>query len=144
MFLSFNNYQYYLQYAKGSLELQNKFNLYFPLILIPTMYIFTKWYGIYGASLVWLFSQLIVFFLWVPFVHHRNYRGLHKQWIFDLIPMFMISLICCLLKYTFDFSIIDFTRIKQFSIIFCYGAFVFFLNVLSIKEVRSNFSRRYS
>jgi O-antigen/teichoic acid export membrane protein len=80
-------FPYYLQYAKGDLQLHLLGNTIFAVLLIPSLVWATWKFGGVGAGWAWLGSSLVYFFGWIPLVHQRFVPGLHRRWMFDVLPM---------------------------------------------------------
>jgi O-antigen/teichoic acid export membrane protein len=76
-------FPYYLQYARGDLGLHMAGSGLFLSLLIPVLIWATKQYGINGAGYAWLWANLAYFCCWVPIVHRRFIKGLHKIWLID-------------------------------------------------------------
>jgi O-antigen/teichoic acid export membrane protein len=74
-------FQYYLQFAKGEMKLHLIGNALFVLVLIPSLILTTWQFGMVGAGWVWLISNGVALFMWVPVVHRRFARGLHWPWL---------------------------------------------------------------
>jgi len=74
-------FPYYLQFAKGDLKLHLIGSLLYVLLLVPFLIWATIRFGMIGAGYAWLGSNAVYFFLWVPQVHRRFVKGLHKSWI---------------------------------------------------------------
>ena len=87
-FLAVTAFPYYLQFAKGDLKLHLIGNVFFVLLLIPSLVWATWTHGAIGAGYAWLAANAVYFLVWVPLVHRRFVKGLHRQWIAqDLIPV---------------------------------------------------------
>ena len=92
-FLALAAFPYYLQFAKGDLKLHLIGNAIFILLLIPSLVWATLQYGAVGAGYVWMVSNAMYFLAWVPLVHGRFAKGLHRQWLMqDLIIIFVPGL----------------------------------------------------
>lgn len=74
-------FPYYLQFAKGDLKLHLIGNVFFVVLLIPTLILATWRYGVIGAGSAWLGANSVYFLLWVPLVHRRFANGMHLQWL---------------------------------------------------------------
>ena len=74
-------FPYYLQFAKGDLKLHLIGNVFFVVLLIPTLILATWRYGVIGAGSAWLGANSVYFLFWVPLVHRRFAKGLHLQWL---------------------------------------------------------------
>jgi len=80
-FLAIAAFPYYLQFAKGDLKLHLIGNALFITALVPALILATSRYGALGAGYVWLCSNAVYFFCWVPLVHRRFAKGLHAKWL---------------------------------------------------------------
>ena len=78
--LAVSAFPYYLQYAKGDLRLHLIGNAIFVILLIPLVIWAASQYGGVGAGYVWLGMNLLVFVVWLPFVHRKFEPGLNIQW----------------------------------------------------------------
>ncbi len=74
-------FPYYLQLAKGDLKLHLIGNAIFLFVLIPALVWATWRYGVTGAGYAWVGAHLAYFLLWIPRVHNRLVKGLHRQWL---------------------------------------------------------------
>ena len=93
-FLAMAAFPYYLQFAKGDLKLHLIGNAIFVLLLLPSLVWATWQYGATGAGYAWLCVNAVYFFTWVPLVHRRFVKGLHRKWIVqDLIPVLVPGLL---------------------------------------------------
>lgn len=79
--LAMGAFPYYLQFAKGDLKMHLIGNALFVVLLIPTLIWASIQYGAIGAGFAWLGTNIIYFLLWVPQVHRRFLKGLHKVWL---------------------------------------------------------------
>lgn len=79
--LIFSAFPYVLQFAKGDMRLHVAGNAVLTVLLIPALVLATIHYGMNGAGYAWLGSNLVFFFLWIPLVHRRFFKGLHLQWL---------------------------------------------------------------
>lgn len=80
-FLTLAAFPYYLQFAKGDLKLHLIGNAVFLLLLIPSLVWATWQFGATGAGYAWLGANAVYFFAWVPMVHMRFVKGLHRNWL---------------------------------------------------------------
>jgi len=80
-FLTLAAFPYYLQFAKGDLKLHLIGNAIFLGVLVPSLVWATWFYGAIGAGYAWLGANAIYFFGWLPLVHQRFIKGLHKLWL---------------------------------------------------------------
>jgi O-antigen/teichoic acid export membrane protein len=79
--LALGAFPYYLQYAKGDVRLHLIGNVLFLVTLAPALLWSTWTYGALGAGWTWLGTSLLYLLLWVPVVHRRFRRDLHRQWL---------------------------------------------------------------
>ena len=92
-FLAVAAFPYYLQFAKGDLKLHLIGNVFFVLLLIPSLVWATWQYGATGAGYAWLGANAVYFFAWVPLVHRRFVTGLHWKWLLsDITPVLVPGL----------------------------------------------------
>ena len=80
-FLTLAAFPYYLQFAKGDLKLHLIGNAVFLVLLIPSLVWATWQFGATGAGYAWLGANAVYFFAWVPIVHRRFVKGLHRNWL---------------------------------------------------------------
>jgi O-antigen/teichoic acid export membrane protein len=93
--LALGAFPYYLQFAKGDLKLHLIGNALFVVILIPAIIWATIHYGVTGAGYAWLCANSIYFLFWVPKVHRRFVKGLHKVWLLhDLAGIIFVTGVC--------------------------------------------------
>lgn len=78
--LAISAFPYYLQYAKGDLRLHFIGNAIFVMLLIPLVIWVAGQYGGVGAGYVWFGMNLLVFVVWLPFVHRKFEPGLNSLW----------------------------------------------------------------
>lgn len=93
--LALGAFPYYLQFAKGDLRLHLIGSFLFVLLLIPNLIWATWKFGMIGAGWAWLLVNLIYFLFWVPFVHHRFVRGLHRVWLLKDVVFTSTPVIVC-------------------------------------------------
>jgi O-antigen/teichoic acid export membrane protein len=78
--LALSAFPFYLQYAKGDLKMHLIGSTGFIVLLVPTIIWAANRHGGIGAGYVWLLMNIIVFFGWLPFVHHKFAPGLNFKW----------------------------------------------------------------
>lgn len=81
-FLAVGAFPYYLQYAKGDLKLHLVGNVFFVLLLIPSVIWAATHHGTTGAGWAWLAANAVYFMCWTPLVHRKFAPGLHGAWLF--------------------------------------------------------------
>jgi len=90
--LAVSAFPYYLQYAKGDLRLHLIGNAGFITILVPTIIWAASKHGGIGAGYVWLIMNIVVFFGWLPFVHHKFAPGINMKWyIQDVLVIVLLA-----------------------------------------------------
>jgi O-antigen/teichoic acid export membrane protein len=128
-------FPYYLQYAKGDLQLHLIGSGLLTLILIPSMVWATINYGAIGAGWAWLVSHTVGFLLWIPVVHRRFERGLHLKWVLlDIMPMAITAALCAWL-FTFVTIRLD-DRTGTIFLVFFIGIALFLMTLLSSSMLR--------
>lgn len=86
-------FPYYLQFAKGQLRLHLLGTGFFVLLLLPCLFWAVGRYGAVGAGWTWLAVNLVYLALWVPLVHARHLRGLHRRWLLhDVAPIAVLAM----------------------------------------------------
>lgn len=84
----------YLQFAKGDLKLHVVGHALFLFLLVPTLIWATWMNGVIGAGYAWLGANVLYFFLWLPRVHERFYKDLHRTWLLQDVGPVLLSAIC--------------------------------------------------
>jgi O-antigen/teichoic acid export membrane protein len=74
-------FPYYLQVARGNLNLHLVGNLIFVLLFLPTLLLAVMNFGMIGAGYAWIVANLLPFLVWLPFVHHHFLKGMHWRWL---------------------------------------------------------------
>jgi len=80
-FLAMAAFPYYLQFAKGDMTMHLRGNAIFVAFLIPSLVWAVKAYGATGAGYVWVATNALYFFAWVPAIHYRFFKNLHRDWL---------------------------------------------------------------
>lgn len=84
-------FPYYLQFAKGDLRLHLIGNALFVVIFIPLLIWSANVYGMVGAGYAWIIANLVPFAAWLPIVHRRFIKDLHRKWLFiDVLPIALL------------------------------------------------------
>ncbi|WP_335921478.1 oligosaccharide flippase family protein [Shewanella chilikensis] len=96
-------FPYYLQYAHGKLRLHLVGSLVFLCIFTPSLFFLVYKYGAMGGALSWAISNLIFFFLWVPYIHSIYFPGFSAVWFKNcLFPIVLASYtVSYFVKFTF-------------------------------------------
>lgn len=133
-FLAIAAFPYYLQYAKGDLKLHLIGNVFFVIILIPSIVVATLRFGGVGAGWAWLVSNVIYFFIWIPLVHHRFEPGLHLRWmITDILPLMLVS--GCSAIFLSDWVVFSGSRIIDMLTALGFGLGVLLITSLASKNM---------
>jgi len=74
-------FPYYLQVARGNLNMHLIGNLIFVLLFMPILWLAVANFGMVGAGYAWISANALPFLLWLPFVHHRFLKGMHWRWL---------------------------------------------------------------
>jgi len=91
--LAVSAFPYYLQYAKGDLRLHLIGNAIFVVFLIPLIVWAAGKYGSIGAGYVWFSMNLLVYVIWLPFIHRKFAPGLNMHWYSqDTLAIFLSAL----------------------------------------------------
>lgn len=123
LFLALNLFPYFLQYAKGDLRYHLFGNMVMIVVLIPSMYIFSQFFGGKGAGYVWLFSHATYFIFFVPVLHNKLKIINHFKWLYNniikiLLPIFIFLMLCSqFFEYTIGNRILDFFVIATFGML---------------------------
>ena len=140
-FLVMVGFPYYLQFAKGDLTLHMRGNAVFFFMLIPPL-VWASWkYGAIGAGYAWLGANAFFFFAWVPWVHRRFVKGLHRKWVTqDLLPILFPGLIVVSVLYTV--APLHGSRLQAIVLLAVYGGILTFACTMGIHWAREYFSRK--
>lgn len=132
-FLVVGAFPYYLQYAKGNLRLHLIGNIFFVLLLIPSIIWATSHYSMLGAGWVWLISNVVFFLLWTPFVHKKIVPGIHVSWLLKdiFLPTSLPLLAAVLILYFVDWS--DSRLVLTLELMITSFVFVFFAYLLAAR-----------
>lgn len=79
--LAVSAFGYYIQFAKGNIQLHMVGNIFFVALLIPSIWWSTLHHGALGASWAWLGANAIYMLCWMPLVHRAFLPGQHMQWL---------------------------------------------------------------
>lgn len=94
--LAVSAFPYYLQFAKGRLQLHLIGSVLFILLLLPSLIWATLQYGMVGAGCAWLAANALYFLVWVPTVHSRFLPGLHLRWLSsNVVPIVLLAVLVC-------------------------------------------------
>ncbi|MGZ4962768.1 MAG: oligosaccharide flippase family protein [Limisphaerales bacterium] len=91
-------FPYYLQFAKGDMRLHLIGNGLFVAVLVPGLIFATLRFGSVGAGYAWVFANALYVVLWVPKVHARFVKGLHRKWVsVDVAAVAVMASVACFL-----------------------------------------------
>lgn len=99
--MALSTFPYYLQFAKGDVKLHLIGSVLFLIMLVPSLIWATVRFGMIGAGFAWLGSNVIYFLIWVPVVHRRFIRGLHRRWLFQDVAQILVATAttCAAIRY---------------------------------------------
>jgi O-antigen/teichoic acid export membrane protein len=96
--LALGSFPFFLQFAMGDLKLHLIGSLLFTVALIPTLIWATLHYGMVGAGYAWVGANSVYFICWIPTVHRRFVKGLHREWLLnDVAAIVILSAGCTIL-----------------------------------------------
>ncbi len=135
-FLAVAAFPYYLQFAKGDLKLHLIGNAILVMLLIPSLVWATMQYGAIGAGYAWMGTNAMYFLAWVPLVHRRFFKGLHRQWLVqDILIIFVPGLLAAsALEMFFPWPE---TRLEVFAWVMVISVFLLILSTAGASRVRS-------
>ncbi|MDP5189399.1 glycosyltransferase [Rheinheimera baltica] len=85
--LTLGTFQYFLQFAFGSMRLHVVGSTIAAVLQVPIIFYAAVNYGAVGAGLAWFGFRGLFFMVWPPIVHHRFAPGLHWRWLLtDVLP----------------------------------------------------------
>lgn len=136
LFFAIAAFPYYLQYAMGKIKLHVYGNVFFIIIIIPSLIFSIKAYGAIGAGYVWFIQNALFLLLWSWFIHGRFIRSKRVSWLLKdvfltFIPTFIIIMI---------FKVIDIReehgRVFSFFILVSQSAIAFLFTILADSKLR--------
>lgn len=80
-FLAIGTFAYYIQYAKGDLTLHFAGQTLMLLLLVPLFAVAAGRFGGVGTGAVWASVNGLYAIAWVPIVHARVLRRVHRKWL---------------------------------------------------------------
>lgn len=122
---------------KIMVTLANKFYELGYKVVLPIVFYTVSNYGAMGAAITWAVVQVVVFFIWPPYVHSKFAKGIHKDWMIkDIFPSFLatMSYLVILKLINIDFEV--FNRIEVFLILICLGCVLLVLNAIIYPNIR--------
>jgi O-antigen/teichoic acid export membrane protein len=140
--LAISSFPYFLQFAKGDLKLHLIGSGLFVVTLIPSLIWGTMHYGTVGAGYAWLLANALYLVFWVPMVHRRFVKGLHRVWLFnDVAAIVVMSSACALLIRHFFVNWPE-NRIHVAVLLVLYSSVLVFVAAAASSWVRQIFLRR--
>lgn len=134
--LAIGAFQYALQFAHGKMKMHVQYNTIVVIISVPLIYFTAYSYGALGVAMLWFGLRIVSFFIWVPIVHHKFAKGIHKDWMLqDVLPVFMSSLLYLFLVGKLGFTF-DGSRLEIFMTLIFIGLGMLVVNSLVLSEVR--------
>ncbi len=95
---------YYLQLTHGWTSLSAIKNIVALCILVPALILLSKYWGIYGASFVWLILNFSYLLFEVPIMHRRLHKHLLLRWYKYVV---VVPLIIVVLFALFSFEVLN-------------------------------------
>ena len=93
-FMLVGGFPYCLILAKGRIKLHVLGSVFFALMLVPTIYYFTNWFGLIGPGYAWAGVQGVFLILWVPYVHKVIAPKIHIRWMVGVLKSAFIPVLC--------------------------------------------------
>lgn len=134
--LCLSSFPYYMQYAKGNLNMHLMGNTLFAIILLPLIVWGANKFGGIGAGFVWLGMNLLSFSVWQPQVHRKFEPGLNIKWYTQdtLLIIFSSTLVVFLLSTYLPIS--EDRLIQLFKILFV-GIIAVISGSMASSEIRN-------
>ena len=127
-FLVLAEFSYYIQFAKGDLKLHLIGNLLTVTVFFPLLIWCVSEFGMLGAGYAWITVNLFMFLFWVPIVHMRFVKGLHRRWFFR--DIFMLSIFPLIIIYfAQEYIVWPSGQVESFMYIFVLGVVLFLSSV---------------
>ena len=117
-FFVMSAFEFYLQFACGSIKLHVIFDTLFALVYFPLILFSADHYGAMGTAITWFVMQGLLFFILPAIVHHKYAPGMHQKWLLeDIFPILITAVVMLLLlrKIPVHFELIS--RIDGFLIV---------------------------
>ncbi len=144
--LAIGSFQYGLQFAHGKMKMHVEYNTIIVLISVPLIYFAAYNYGALGVAMLWFGLRALSFFVWIPIVHRKFAKGIHKDWMLqDVLPVFISSLAYLFLVKKLAISF-DGSRLEIFMILIVIGLGMLVVNSLVSNKWRmmiKNINERY-
>lgn len=91
--LTLGTFQYYLQFAYGSMRLHVIGSTVAAILQVPVIFYAAQHYGALGAGVSWFAFRSLFFLIWPPIVHHKFSPGLHWRWLVkEVMPAVIASM----------------------------------------------------
>jgi O-antigen/teichoic acid export membrane protein len=133
--LALGAFPYYLQFSKGDLRLHTIGNIIFFIAIVPTSFYAAKIFGAIGAGYVWLIFQILYFVLWTPLVHKKFIKGMHGEWLKNILKIMLLSLVVIyILSNIFTISASKFIRLFEIIVVYFIAMFTALMSIKSIRE----------
>ena len=126
-----------LQYAYGNLKYEVRFQTVFVPLALPIMFFVVSNYGAIGAGIAWFVIMLLIFLIWVPYIHYKFIPGMNNDWMIkDILPVLLVSVVFVFLLEIIDIDFSKYTDIESLFVIFSFGFTLLLCNMFIYKEVR--------
>ena len=134
--LTITAFTYYLQFAYGQMKMLVQYNTIQALIQLPIMIWSAYEFGAIGVAITWFVFKFISIIIWVPIVHNRFAKGIHKDWMLkDVMPILIGSLLYLFIVTWLGISF-DGSRLEIFMILVFIGLGMLLVNSLVSSEGR--------
>ena len=90
--LTLGTFQYFLQFAYGSMRLHVVGSSVAAVLQVPVIFYAALHYGAIGAGIAWFGFRVFFFLVWPPVIHHRFAPGMHLLWMSrDILPAVLMT-----------------------------------------------------
>ena len=141
--VTFNGIPYILQLSYGYTKLTFYQNVFLLIVLIPALLIVVPKYGVKGAALLWMFSNVLVFCT-SSFIMFKKYLSADRNYwyVHFIIKPVLISILCLsAFRYLFDYIQIEgiITRLGYFIIALLLSFVVLLLSYSNYRNATMKF-----
>lgn len=136
LFFAIAAFPYYLQYAFGQIRLHVYGNIFFIIIIIPSLILSIKTFGAIGAGYVWLIQNAIFLILWSWFIHGRFIRSKRIAWLISDVLVTLIPTILIIIIFKIIYLSEEHGRMFSFFILASQSVIAFLSTILADTRVR--------
>jgi hypothetical protein len=113
------------------------------LILIPCVIYAAIHFGGVGAGYVWLIMNILFFFLWVAYVHHKLEPELHLNWLLDdVLKIIIPACIAGILFSIVEVNIMN-DRLGNLLFVMAVGIFILLTSLCFSQQVRQRLKIKF-